>query len=331
MIRIGKIELGEFPLLLAPMEDVSDPPFRAVCKEGGADLMYTEFISSEGLIRDAAKSRQKLDIFEYERPIGIQLFGGEISSMVESARIAAAVNPDLIDINYGCPVKAVACRGAGAALLQDIPKMVQMTAEIVKATHLPVTVKTRLGWDDSTKNVVEVAERLQDIGIQALTIHGRTRVQMYKGSADWSLIGKIKENPRMRIPVFGNGDIESPQKAVEYKNRYGVDGVMIGRAAIGYPWIFEEIKHYIRSGERPAPPSMTERVRVTKKHLDFSIRWKGDRIGIFEMRRHYTNYFKGIPDFKPFRARLVEADGYADVVAILDEVMETYSGNLVAV
>lgn len=331
MVRIGKIELGEFPLLLAPMEDVSDPPFRAVCKEGGADLMYTEFISSEGLIRDAAKSRQKLDIFEYERPIGIQLFGGEISSMVESARIAAAVNPDLIDINYGCPVKAVACRGAGAALLQDIPKMVQMTAEIVKATHLPVTVKTRLGWDDSTKNVVEVAERLQDIGIQALTIHGRTRVQMYKGSADWSLIGKIKENPRMRIPVFGNGDIESPQKAVEYKNRYGVDGVMIGRAAIGYPWIFEEIKHYIRSGERPAPPSMTERVRVTKKHLDFSIRWKGDRIGIFEMRRHYTNYFKGIPDFKPFRARLVEADGYADVVAILDEVMETYSGNLVAV
>ena len=331
MIRIGNIELGDFPLLLAPMEDVSDPPFRAVCKEGGADLMYTEFISSEGLIRDAAKSRQKLDIFEYERPIGIQLFGGEIASMVESARIAAAVNPDLIDINYGCPVKAVACRGAGAALLQDIPKMVRMTAEIVKATNLPVTVKTRLGWDDLTKNVVEVAERLQDIGIQALTIHGRTRVQMYKGSADWSLIGSIKENPRMHIPIFGNGDIDSPQKAVEYKNRYGVDGVMVGRAAIGYPWIFEDIKQYLVSGERPAPPSIAERVRVTKKHLDFSIRWKGDRTGIFEMRRHYTNYFKGIPDFKPFRTRLVEADHLDDVLAILDEVMETYARDLLTV
>lgn len=329
MIKIGSIELGEFPLLLAPMEDVSDPPFRAVCKDGGADLMYTEFISSEGLIRDAAKSRQKLDIFEYERPIGIQLFGGEISSMVESAKIAAAVNPDLIDINYGCPVKAVACRGAGAALLQDIPKMVRMTAEIVKATHLPVTVKTRLGWDDNTRNVVEVAERLQDIGIQALAIHGRTRVQMYKGVADWSLIGRIKENPRMRIPVFGNGDIDSPERAVEFRNRYGVDGIMIGRAAIGYPWIFQEIRQYMLTGERPGPPSMAERVRVTKKHLDFSIRWKGDRIGIFEMRRHYTNYFKGIADFKPFRARLVEADNQDDVVAILDEVMEKYSGSLV--
>ncbi|MGC1241450.1 MAG: tRNA dihydrouridine synthase DusB [Chryseosolibacter sp.] len=331
MVKIGNIELGDFPLLLAPMEDVSDPPFRAVCKEGGADLMYTEFISSEGLIRDAAKSRQKLDIFEYERPIGIQLFGGEISSMVESARIAAAVNPDLIDINYGCPVKAVACRGAGAALLQDIPKMVQMTSEIVKATHLPVTVKTRLGWDDQTRNVVDVAERLQDIGIQALTIHGRTRVQMYKGSADWTLIARIKENPRMRIPVFGNGDIDTPQKAVEYKNTYGVDGIMIGRAAIGYPWIFGEIKHFIRSGERPAPPSLAERVRVTKKHLDFSIRWKGDRLGIFEMRRHYTNYFKGIHDFKPFRTKLVEAADKEAVLAILDDVVEAYAGNLLTV
>ena len=329
MARIGNIELGDFPLLLAPMEDVSDPPFRAVCKEGGADLMYTEFISSEGLIRDAAKSRQKLDIFEYERPIGIQLFGGDISSMVESARIAAEVNPDLIDINYGCPVKAVACRGAGAALLQDIPKMVQMTAEIVKGTSLPVTVKTRLGWDDNTKNVLEVAERLQDIGIQALTIHGRTRVQMYKGSADWSLIGHIKDNPRMHIPVFGNGDIDSPQKALEYKNRYGVDGIMIGRAAIGYPWIFDEMKHYLKYGERPAAPDVPERVRVTKKHLEFSIRWKGDRLGIFEMRRHYTNYFKGIHDFKPFRTRLVEADNEAEVLSILDEVSETYSDLLV--
>lgn len=324
MVKIGNIGLGEFPLLLAPMEDVSDPPFRAVCKEGGADLMYTEFISSEGLIRDAAKSRQKLDIFEYERPIGIQLFGGDIEHMVQSAQIATQVNPDLIDINYGCPVKAVACRGAGAALLQDIPKMVDMTAQIVKATHLPVTVKTRLGWDDSTKNILEVAERLQDIGIKALTVHGRTRVQMYKGSADWTLIGRIKENPRIKIPIFGNGDIDSPQKALEYKSRYGVDGIMVGRAAIGYPWIFNEIKHYIKHGERPLPPDMAERIRVTKKHLDFSIKWKGDRLGIFEMRRHYTNYFKGIPDFKPFRTRLVEADTYAEVNAILDEVVEKY-------
>ncbi|HYG04619.1 MAG TPA: tRNA dihydrouridine synthase DusB [Chryseosolibacter sp.] len=324
MVKIGNIELGDFPLLLAPMEDVSDPPFRAVCKEGGADLMYTEFISSEGLIRDAAKSRQKLDIFEYERPIGVQLFGGDIGNMVESARIATEVNPDLIDINYGCPVKAVACRGAGAALLQDIPKMVQMTAEIVKATHLPVTVKTRLGWDDNTKNVVEVAERLQDIGIKALTIHGRTRVQMYKGSADWTLIGKIKENPRMTIPIFGNGDIDSPQKAVEYKNTYGVDGVMIGRAAIGYPWIFNEIKHYLKTGERPAPPEITERVRATRKHLEFSMKWKGDRLGVFEMRKHYTNYFRGIPDFKHYRMQLVEANSYNEIVQILNEVSERY-------
>lgn len=307
------------------MEDVSDPPFRAVCKEGGADLMYTEFISSEGLIRDAAKSRQKLDIFEYERPIGIQLFGGDIGNMVQSAEIATAANPDLIDINYGCPVKAVACRGAGAALLQDIPKMVQMTAEIVKATHLPVTVKTRLGWDDTTKNVVEVAERLQDIGIQALTIHGRTRVQMYKGEADWTLIGKIKENPRMHIPIFGNGDIDNPQKALEYKNRYGVDGIMIGRSAIGSPWVFNEIKHYFKTGTELLPPDMAERVNITRKHLDFSIRWKGDKLGIFEMRRHYSNYFKGTPDFKPFRTRMVEAFTQAEVNAILDEVVEVYN------
>ena len=325
MVKIGNIELGDFPLLLAPMEDVSDPPFRAVCKEGGADLMYTEFISSEGLIRDAAKSRQKLDIFEYERPIGIQLFGGDIGNMVESAKIATEVNPDLIDINYGCPVKAVACRGAGAALLQDIPKMVQMTAEIVKATHLPVTVKTRLGWDDNTKNVVEVAERLQDIGIQALTIHGRTRVQMYKGHADWTLIGKIKENPRMNIPVFGNGDIDSPEKAVAYKNTYGVDGVMIGRAAIGYPWIFNEIKHFLKTGERAAPPEITERVRATRKHLDFSMKWKGDRLGIFEMRKHYSNYFRGVPDFKQYRVQLVESNSYEEILQVLNEVKEKYS------
>jgi tRNA-dihydrouridine synthase B len=326
MVKIGNIELGEFPLLLAPMEDVSDPPFRAVCKDGGADLMYTEFISSEGLIRDAAKSRQKLDIFEYERPIGIQLFGGDIGNMVQSAEIATAVNPDLIDINYGCPVKAVACKGAGAALLQDIPKMVKMTEEIVKCTHLPVTVKTRLGWDDKTKNVVEVAERLQDIGIKALTIHGRTRVQMYKGSADWTLIAAIKNNPRMNIPVFGNGDVDSPEKALEYRNRFGVDGIMIGRAAIGYPWIFNEIKHFFKTGEHLAKPDMNERIRVTKKHLEFSMQWKSGKLGIFEMRRHYTNYFKGIPDFKPYRTRLVEADTFEEIVGILDEVNENYSG-----
>jgi len=324
MVKIGSISLGEFPLLLAPMEDVRDPPFRAVCKDGGADLMYTEFISSEGLIRDAAKSRQKLDIFEYERPIGIQLFGGQIGSMVESARIAESVNPDLIDINYGCPVKAVACKGAGAALLQDIPKMVKMTEEIVKCTSLPVTVKTRLGWDDSTKNIVEVAERLQDIGIKALTVHGRTRVQMYKGSADWTLIAKIKENQRMHIPIFGNGDIDSPAKALEYKNRYGVDGIMIGRASIGYPWIFSEIKNFLKDGTITPPPGISERVRVARKHLDFSIKWKGDKVGIFEMRRHYANYFKGLPDFKPYRTRLVEAPTYDDAIAILDEVANTY-------
>ena len=328
MVKIGNIELGDFPLLLAPMEDVSDPPFRAVCKAGGADIMYTEFISSEGLIRHAAKSKQKLDIFEYERPIGIQLFGGDIGNMVGSAEIATSVNPDLIDINYGCPVKAVACRGAGAALLQDIPKMVKMTEEIVKCTHLPVTVKTRLGWDDKTKNVTEVAERLQDIGIQALTVHGRTRVQMYKGEADWSLIAEIKKNPRIRIPIFGNGDVDSPQKALEYKNRFGVDGIMIGRASIGAPWVFNEIKHYLKTGEILPPPGIEERVRVCREHFDFSIRWKGDRLGVFEMRRHYSNYFKSLPDFKPYRTRLVEADTAGAVHAILDEVGEVFSTQL---
>jgi len=325
MVKIGNLTLGEFPLLLAPMEDVSDPPFRAVCKAGGADLMYTEFISSEGLIRHAAKSRQKLDIFEYERPIGIQLFGGDIDNMVGSAEIAAEVKPDLIDINYGCPVKAVACRGAGAALLQDIPKMVRMTEAIVKCTTLPVTVKTRLGWDDKTRNITEVAERLQDIGIKALTVHGRTRVQMYKGEADWTLIGEIKNNPRTHIPIFGNGDIDSPQKAAEYKRRYGVDGIMIGRAAVGSPWVFREIKHYLATGEMLPSPDVAERVRVCREHVDFSIRWKGDRLGVFEMRRHYANYFRSIPDFKPFRARLVEADTVSEIHSILDEISEVFS------
>src|SRR5882757_4824574 len=302
------------------MEDVSDPPFRAVCKEGGADLMYTEFISSEGLIRHAAKSKQKLDIFEYERPIGIQLFGGDIGNMAESARIATEVNPDLIDINYGCPVKAVACRGAGAALLQDIPKMVSMTKEVVKATHLPVTVKTRLGWDEKTKNIIEVAERLQDIGIQALTVHGRTRVQMYKGSADWTLIGKIKENPRMHIPIFGNGDIDSPQKALEYKNRYGVDGVMIGRAAIGYPWIFREIRHFLDTGELLTGPTAAERVHVCRQHLAGALAWNGPVQGLNEMRGRYAGYLKGLPGIKDFQKRLVLLRTPQQVHTVLDEI-----------
>jgi tRNA-dihydrouridine synthase B len=325
MVKIGNIELGDFPLLLAPMEDVSDPPFRAVCKENGADLMYTEFISSEGLIRDAAKSIQKLDIFEYERPIGIQLFGSDIETMGSCSEIASRVNPDLIDINYGCPVKNVACKGAGAALLQDIPKMVSMTASVVKSTHLPVTVKTRLGWDENTKNIEDVAERLQDIGIQALSIHGRTRVQMYKGEADWRLIAKVKENPRIKIPIFGNGDIDSPEKALEYKNLYGVDGIMIGRASIGNPWIFNQIKHYLKHGTHLALPTIKDRVDVCRRHLEFSIRWKGDVLGIFEMRRHYTNYFKGLDHFKAYRMRLVQAGSFEEVEEILNEVIHAYS------
>jgi len=320
MIKIGNINLGEFPLLLAPMEDVSDPPFRAVCKENGADMMYTEFISSEGLIRDAVKSRQKLDIFEYERPIGIQIFGSDIESMRKSSEIATTANPDLIDINYGCPVKNVACKGAGAALLQDIDKMIEMTKAVMKGTHLPVTVKTRLGWDESTKNIEDVAERLQDIGTSALTIHARTRVQMYKGSADWTLIAKIKNNPRIKIPIFGNGDIDSPEKAIEYKNKFGVDGIMIGRSSIGYPWIFNEIKYFFKTGQKLNPPTLQERIDVCKKHLYFSVRWKGEKLGIFEMRRHYTNYFRDIPHFKSFRMDLVEAPTQKIVLEILDEI-----------
>lgn len=325
MVKIGNIELGEFPLLLAPMEDVSDPPFRAVCKQNGADLMYTEFISSEGLIRDAAKSVQKLDIFEYERPIGIQLFGSDIDSMREAGIIADQANPDLIDINYGCPVKNVACKGAGAALLQDIPKMVKMTSEIVKIANRPVTVKTRLGWDDKTKNVTEVAERLQDIGIQALSIHGRTRAQMYKGDADWTLIGEIKNNPRIKIPIFGNGDVDSPEKAKEMKERFGVDGVMIGRATIGYPWIFNEIKHYLKTGQHLPKPDINARIEVCRTHLDFSMRWKNPVLGILEMRRHYANYFKGLPHFKDYRMRLVTSDSYEEIISILEEVRGNYS------
>lgn len=319
MISIGNLNIPNFPLLLAPMEDVSDPPFRVVCKENGADLMYTEFISSEALIRDAAQSVAKLDIFEYEKPIGIQIFGHNIDVMRETVEITERVQPDIIDINYGCPVKKVTCKGAGAGILKDIPKMVEMTAEMVKTTDLPITVKTRLGWDENTKHIVDVAERLQDVGIQAIAIHGRTRKQMYKGEADWSLIGKIKDNPRMTIPVFGNGDVDSPQKAAKMKKQYGVDGIMIGRAAIGYPWIFNEIKHYFSTGELLEPPSIDERISVYRKHLDFSIEWKGLKRGLLEMRRHYTNYFKGIPHVKPFRSRLVTCDSYDGVIDIVEE------------
>lgn len=320
MVQIGKVEIGEFPLLLAPMEDVSDPPFRAVCKENGADLMYTEFISSEGLIRNAEKSIQKLDIYDYERPIGIQIFGDKIESMRQAASIAEEAQPEIIDINYGCPVKKVACKGAGAGILLDIPKMQQMTAEIVKQVSLPVTVKTRLGWDDSTIRIVEVAKRLQDVGIQALTIHGRTRKQMYKGEADWTKIAEVKNHPDIHIPIFGNGDIDSPEKALEYRDRYGIDGIMIGRAAIGYPWIFNEIKHFMKTGEHLSAPDMAERVQVAKRHLSFSLEWKGERQGIFEMRRHYTNYFRGVPNFKPYRTRLVESDQAHELFETLEEI-----------
>lgn len=320
MVKIADIELGDFPLLLAPMEDVSDPPFRALCKQHGADLMYTEFISSEGLIRDAAKSVKKLDIFEYERPVGIQIFGSNIESMRKATEVTQGANPDIIDINYGCPVKKVAGKGAGAGILQDVPKMVEMTKEIVNSTHLPVTVKTRLGWDDNSKYIVEVAERLQDVGIKAISIHGRTRKQMYKGEADWSLIAEVKNNSRMTIPVFGNGDINSPQKAVEYKNRFGVDGVMIGRASIGNPWFFNQVKHFIKTGKELPLPTINERVDVVKKHLEMSLEWKGEHEGIVEMRRHYANYFKGIRDFKPLRMKLVTTMEVQELFDTLEEI-----------
>jgi len=320
LVKIADIELGDFPLLLAPMEDVSDPPFRALCKQHGADLMYTEFISSEGLIRDAAKSVKKLDIFEYERPVGIQIFGSNIESMRKATEVTQGANPDIIDINYGCPVKKVAGKGAGAGILQDVPKMVEMTKEIVNSTHLPVTVKTRLGWDDNSKYIVEVAERLQDVGIKAISIHGRTRKQMYKGEADWSLIAEVKNNPRMTIPVFGNGDINSPQKAVEYKNRFGVDGVMIGRSSIGNPWFFNQVKHFIKTGKELPLPTINERVDVVKKHLEMSLEWKGEHEGIVEMRRHYANYFKGIRDFKPLRMKLVTTMEVQELFNTLEEI-----------
>ena len=324
MVKIGKLELGEFPLLLAPMEDVSDPPFRKLCKEGGADVMYTEFISSEGLIRNASKSVQKLDIFEFERPIGIQIFGNNIDSMREATEIATSVKPDIIDINYGCPVKKVACKGAGAGILQDIPKMVKMTAEIVKSTNLPVTVKTRLGWDDKTKYIVEVAEKLQDVGIQAISIHGRTRKQMYKGEANWDLIREVKDNPRMKIPVFGNGDVSCPITAKNKKEQYNVDGIMIGRAAIGNPWIFKKIKEYLNSGIIIDDPSFREKIEVVIKHLKLSIDWKGEKLGVLEMRRHYSNYLRNLPKIKQHRSELVEINDYKKVLDKLYDIKEEY-------
>lgn len=324
MVQIGNVQVGEFPLLLAPMEDVSDPPFRAVCKQQGADLMFTEFISSEGLIRDAIKSRQKLDIFEEERPVGIQIFGGDEEAMAMAAAIVDTTSPDMVDINFGCPVKKVVCKGAGAAVLKDVDLMVRLTKAVIKSTKLPVTVKTRLGWDDANRNIEEVAERLQDIGVQALSVHGRTRVQMYKGEADWSLIAKVKNNPRIHIPIFGNGDIDCPQKAVEYKERYGVDGIMIGRAAIGHPWIFREIKHYMATGELLPAPTLDERLDACLGHLQGSVQWKGERLGVLEMRRHYGNYLKGLPNIKDYRTRLVTADNMSQLSEVLDEIRNHY-------
>ena len=328
MVRIGNIELGNFPLLLAPMEDVSDPPFRALCKENGADLMFTEFISAEGLIRDADKSLEKLDIYDYERPIGIQIFGDKIDSMRKAAEKAEQANPEIIDINYGCPVKKVACKGAGAGILLDLPKMQAMTKEIVNQVNIPVTVKTRLGWDEKNIKILEVAKRLQDAGIQALTIHGRTRQQMYKGTANWEYINDVKNSPDIHIPIFGNGDIDSPGKALEFKNKYNVDGIMIGRASIGNPWIFNEIKHYLETGQKSAPPSLSEKINSVKKHVSFSVEWKGDRKGIYEMRRHYTNYFRGIPNFKPYRNKLVQLESQEEIINLLDEIEITFVNEL---
>ncbi len=326
MPSIGPIVLPDFPLLLAPMEDVSDPPFRSVCKDNGADVMYSEFISSEGLIRDAIKSRKKLDFEEEERPFGIQIFGGDEEALGLSAKICETVSPDLVDINFGCPVKKVALKGAGAGVLRDVDLMVRLTASVVRSTTLPVTVKTRLGWDNNSLNIEEVAERLQDVGIKALSIHGRTRVQMYKGEADWTLIGKVKNNPRIRIPIFGNGDIDSPEKALEYRNRYGIDGIMIGRAAIGYPWIFNEIKHFMKTGEHLPPPTVAQRVAVCRKHLVKSVAWKGPVVGILEMRRHYANYLRGLPNIKEYRGRLVTMNSLEAILELLEQIEKQYEG-----
>lgn len=322
--KIGNIQLPEFPLLLAPMEDVSDPPFRALCKEQGADVVYTEFVSSEGLIRNAAKSVMKLDIYEKERPVGIQIFGAVMDSMLQTIDIVEATGPDIIDINFGCPVKKVVCKGAGAGILKDLDLMVKLTEAMVKRTNIPITVKTRLGWDQDSIRIVEVAERLQDVGCQALSIHGRTRVQMYKGNADWTLISEVKNNSRMHIPIFGNGDVKTPEDAVRMRDEYGLDGAMIGRASIGYPWFFKEVKHFINTGMHLAPPTMQERVDAARRHLQMSIDWKGEKLGVLETRRHYTNYFKGIPNFKSYRTEMVTRENPEDVFAAFDEVLEVF-------
>ena len=327
MIKIGNIELPEFPLLLAPMEDVSDPPFRRLCKMHGADMMYSEFISSEGLIRDAMKSMKKLDIFDYERPVGIQIFGGDEEAMALSAKIVAAVNPDIVDINFGCPVKKVVCKGAGAGVLKDIDLMIRLTKAVVNSTDLPVTVKTRLGWDTETINIMEVAERLQDVGVKALTIHARTRAQMYKGEADWNYISKVKNNPRINIPIFGNGDVDSPQKALEYKNKYDCDGIMIGRGAIGYPWIFNEVKHFFKTGEILPEPTISQRLEAVRQHAEWSMEWKGERLGLIEMRQHYSNYFRGIPHFKDFRRKFLEVFTLEEMDQVIAEAADFYSTN----
>jgi nifR3 family TIM-barrel protein len=325
MVKIGDIELGEFPLLLAPMEDVSDPPFRALCKEQGADVVYTEFISSEGLIRDAAKSIQKLDIYESERPVGIQIFGANLESMLKTVEIVERSKPDFIDINYGCPVKKVVNKGAGAGILKDIPLMVKLTEAMVKHTKIPITVKTRLGWDEDSIHIIEVAERLQDVGAKAIAIHGRTRAQMYKGLAKWEPIADVKNNPRMFIPVFGNGDVDSPEKAMIMRDTYGLDGAMIGRASIGNPWFFAQVKHFFKTGEHLTPPTIAERVKTAKRHLEMAIKWNGEHAGLFETRRHYTNYFKGIPHFKEYRLRMVTSDSKEEVFKVFNEVLEKFS------
>jgi tRNA-dihydrouridine synthase B len=325
MIKIGNIELPKFPLLLAPMEDVSDPPFRALCKEQGADVVYTEFISSEGLIRNAAKSTKKLDIYTKERPVGIQIFGSNLDSMLGAVDIVEKTNPDIIDINYGCPVKKVVCKGAGAGILKDIPLMVSLTEEIVKRTSLPVTVKTRLGWDEKSIKIVEVAERLQDVGIKAISIHGRTRAQMYKGDADWTQIAAIKNNPRMHIPVFGNGDVNSPEKAKEMRDDFGLDGAMIGRASIGNPWFFDQVKHYLSTGNKKEEPGISDKARMAKRHLEMAVKWKGEVLGVLETRRHYGNYFKGVANFKETKSRILNEKDPIKIFHELDEIIHTFS------
>ena len=325
MLKIGNIELTEFPLLLAPMEDVSDPPFRALCKEQGADVVYTEFISSEGLIRNAAKSTKKLDIYTKERPVGIQIFGSNLESMLGAVDIVERTNPDIIDINYGCPVKKVVCKGAGAGILKDIPLMVSLTKEIVERTKLPVTVKTRLGWDEKTIKIVEVAERLQDVGIKAISIHGRTRAQMYKGFADWTKMTEIKNNPRMHIPVFGNGDVNTPEKAKEMRDEYGLDGAMIGRASIGNPWFFDQVKHYLKTGEKKQEPTIAERAEMAIRHLKMAVEWKGEILGVLETRRHYGNYFKGIANFKDTKSRILNEKNPETIIKELEGVKKIFS------